>query len=263
MRAATMSHDEALELAGLFALDVLTPEEKAEVDAHLASCALDHSEIAELGGVTPALGSLAEPLGAPASLKRRVMETYAAENPRNATFPTQQMSQPARAALQRRRTPNWMGWTAAAVGLVLLAVLGAVGLNLKSQADLANQRAAEMTQAIAAMTAPGSHVAVLHGSGPATGINGFLAVPSGSSGYMVMTGVPAAPAGKTYQAWYIVDGQPASAGTMSADTDGNVVASGLQPLPGTSVVAVTVEPAGGSPQPTSDPIIVGTVTTVS
>src|SRR4051794_11015058 len=145
MTAATMGHDEALELAGLYALDVLTPDEKAEVDAHLASCALDHSEIGELGGVTPALGSLAEPLGAPASLKRRVMETYAAENPRNATFPTQ-MSQPARAALQRRRTPNWMGWTAAAVGLVLLAVLGAVGLNLKSQADLANQRAAEMTQ---------------------------------------------------------------------------------------------------------------------
>ena len=31
-----MSHDEALELAGLYALDALTPDEKAEVDAHLA-----------------------------------------------------------------------------------------------------------------------------------------------------------------------------------------------------------------------------------
>jgi anti-sigma-K factor RskA len=37
----------------------------------------------------------------------------------------------------------------------------------------------------------------------------------------------------------------------------------MEPVPGTSVIAVTVEPAGGSPQPTSDPIIVGTLTTAS
>jgi anti-sigma-K factor RskA len=120
-----------------------------------------------------------------------------------------------------------------------------------------------MSRAVAAMTAPGSQVAILHGSGPAEGINGFAAFPADEGGYMVMTDVPAAPAGKTYQAWYIVDGTPTSAGTMAADADGNVVASGLQPMQGTEVIAVTVEPAGGSAQPTSDPIIVGTVSTAS
>jgi anti-sigma-K factor RskA len=266
MTPSLMTHDEALELAGLYALDALTSDEKAEVDAHVAACELDHSEIESLGGVTPALASLVEPVGAPASVKRRVMDAYAADHPRNETFPDRQVqAAPANvpAATRRWQAPNWMGWAAAGMAVLLLAVLGVAGLNLKSQADLANQRADEMAAAVAAMTAPGSQVAVLHGSGAATGINGFVAIPSGGTGYMVMTEVPPVPAGKTYQAWYIVDGQPASAGTMSAGSDGNVVASGMQPLPGTSVIAVTVEPAGGSAQPTSDPIIVGTLTTAS
>jgi anti-sigma-K factor RskA len=152
-----------------------------------------------------------------------------------------------------------MGWAAAAVAIALLAVLGVYGLNLRGQADAANARADEMARAVAAMTAPGSQVAVLHGRGAAAGITGFAAFPTTGGGYMLLTDVPAAPAGKTYQAWFIASGPPVSAGTMDA-SDGIVLGSGLQPTPGTQTVAVTVEPAGGSNQPTSDPIIVGTVT---
>jgi anti-sigma-K factor RskA len=269
MTLPSVSHEESLELAGLYVLDAVTPDERAAVDAHLRECDQEHPDFEELGAVVPALASLADPVTPPAALKSAVMAAYRAEV--GASSGTQvkpwdmdvRASARAAAPAPRRQAPNWMGWIAAAVAVGLLAVLGAVGLNLKSQADLANQRADQMSQAVAAMTAPGSQVAVLHGSGAAAGINGFMAVPSGGSGYMVMTDVPPAPAGKTYQAWYIVNGEPASAGTMSAGSDGNVVAAGLQPLPGTSVVAVTVEPAGGSAQPTSEPIIVGTMTTVS
>ena len=105
-----MSHDEAMELSGLYALDALTPDEKAEVDAHLASCAMDHSEFEQLGGVAPALASLAEPVGAPAALKRRVLEAYAADQPAAADVVA-----PAR----RPQAPNWMGWAAAGIAVVL------------------------------------------------------------------------------------------------------------------------------------------------
>jgi anti-sigma-K factor RskA len=67
----------------------------------------------------------------------------------------------------------------------------------------------------------------------------------------------------TYQGWYIANGTPTSAGTMTVGSDGNIVATGLQPVPGTSVVAVTVEPDGGSDQPTSTPIIVGNLSATS
>jgi hypothetical protein len=251
-----MTHDEALELAGLYALDALTPDEKAEVDAHVAACPLDHSEFESLGGVAPALASLAEPAGAPAALKRRVLEAYAAEQSRDFVVPTS--AQPARSTA----SSGWLGWAAAAVAIVLLAVVGVVGLDLKAQADLANQRADQLAAAVAAMTAPGSQVAILHGSGPAADVSGFAAFPAQGGGYMVINGVPAAPVGETYQAWFIVDGAKTSAGTMKADENGDIIAAGLSPAPGTQVVAVTMEPSGGSDQPTSDPIILGTVQVV-
>jgi anti-sigma-K factor RskA len=260
-----MTHEEALELAGLYALDVLTPDEKAQVDAHLAACALDHSEIESLGGVAPALASLAPPLGAPAALKRKVLIDYATANPEHVeTFKFKVVDdEPGPRRGPRSTAPNWMGWAAAGIAVVLLAVLGVVGLNLKNQADLANQRADQLAAAVAALTTPGSEVAVLHGSGAAANISGFAAFPAQGGGYMVMTGVPGLPAGQTYQAWYIADGAKISAGTMATDENGSIVATNLEPAPNTDVVAVTIEPTGGSDQPTSDPVIVGSVTTVT
>ena len=71
--------------------------------------------------------------------------------------------------------------------------------------------------------------------------------------------LPAAPAGKTYQAW-VVEGQtPVSAGTF-VTTDGQAVVPIPQSVPEGAVVAVTVEESGGATSPTlplvaaSDPV---------
>jgi anti-sigma-K factor RskA len=269
MNAAPMSHEEALDLAGLYALDALTPDEKALVDAHLAVCSQDHAEFAALGGVAPALATLAEPMGAPAALKRRVLEAYAHEQGRPAVplrldAPSAVTTTlPAARNVARRPASGRLGWAAAALAVVLVAVVGVYGLNARQQADAANARAAEIARAVAALSQPGAQIAYLRGSGPAATVSGFVAVPPGSPGYMVLTDVPAAPAGKTYQAWFIAGGKPTSAGTMAPGADGSVIADGMQPVPGTAVIAVTIEPSGGSVQPTSDPIIVGNVGSVS
>jgi len=274
MTLQPMTHEEALELGGLYALDALTPEEKAQVDEHIEHCAEDHSEIAALGAVTPALATLTTPIEAPPTVKGNVMAAYRAdvavqESGAKVAEPPAQAAHgapvvvPVATHSTRWAMPSWLGWAAAAAAVLIVAVVGVYALGQRSQLDQANRRAQEISQAVAAMTAPGSQVAILHGSGPAAGINGFVAIPATGSGYMVMTDVPPAPAGTTYQAWFIADGKPSSAGTMTAGSDGSVVASGMEPIPGTSVVAVTVEPAGGSAQPTSDPIIVGNLTTAS
>jgi anti-sigma-K factor RskA len=67
-----------------------------------------------------------------------------------------------------------------------------------------------------------------------------------------VSGLAGAPSGKTYEAWIIpASGAPRPAGIFSGST--NAV-----PLNGTvpkhAVVAVTVEPSGGSPAPTTTPI---------
>ena len=57
--------------------------------------------------------------------------------------------------------------------------------------------------------------------------------------------------GHVYQLWSIVDGTPTSVGVLD---DPGTGASMAMPEPGTQV-AITVEPAGGSERPTTDPIV--------
>ena len=66
-----------------------------------------------------------------------------------------------------------------------------------------------------------------------------------------MQGVAAAPKGKTYEAWVIKDGVTKPAGLFSNGQDVLLT----QPVERGAVVAVTVEPAGGSPQPTRKPFV--------
>ena len=68
------------------------------------------------------------------------------------------------------------------------------------------------------------------------------------------------PADKVYQVWVVADAHPPiSAGLLEPDRDGNAIAVSDTPedIPTPKVLAVTLEPAGGVPQPTGDKILVG------
>ena len=71
-----------------------------------------------------------------------------------------------------------------------------------------------------------------------------------------------APAGKSYQLWIIRDGKPESVKVFNSDADGHALVEGLT-LPakaaGVTQVLLTLEPAGGSPLPTSTPFVGGTL----
>ena len=71
---------------------------------------------------------------------------------------------------------------------------------------------------------------------------------------LVGDGVEHPDADQVLQLWAIADGQPASMGIFVPDDDGHVafVMEGTEPEG--RVYAVTVEPEGGSEQPTSEPI---------
>src|SRR5207237_426039 len=64
---------------------------------------------------------------------------------------------------------------------------------------------------------------------------------------------PQAPAGKTYEAWVIRSGRAARAGLFPGTAATSVVEI-ARPVPPGSVVAVTLERAGGVTQPTSKPL---------
>lgn len=72
---------------------------------------------------------------------------------------------------------------------------------------------------------------------------------------LFVEGLPALPQGKTYQLWYMdAAGAATPAGTFEASraTTWRILDGRMT---GGDTVGVTVEPAGGSPAPTSDPIV--------
>lgn len=265
-----MTCEEATELAGLYVLDALDVAERDAVTLHLAMCAEAHKEMESLGGVVPALAAMAEPVDAPAALKDRVMAAYERDQAKPWTLVTPERALPAatirpretRSEGQGWRLPAWASWGAAIAAVLVVAVVGVWAVGIQSRADRANQRAQQLSDAVALLAEPGSSVAYVRGTGtdPASAeIRGFSVFPASGSGYMVMVGLPKASSTQTYQAWYLVDGKPSSAGLMTVEDDGYAVLSGVQPPAGTNLVAVTLEPSGGSPLPTSDPIAAGEV----
>lgn len=70
--------------------------------------------------------------------------------------------------------------------------------------------------------------------------------------YLNPAGLPEPEAGKQYQLWGIVDGQPASAGVF--DQQNELLA--MQQIDGASAFAITLEPRGGSESPTLDAMYV-------
>lgn len=94
---------------------------------------------------------------------------------------------------------------------------------------------------------------------PATGggtMQGFLS-DSENSGYVTVSGMPQLEDGQTYQVWlYPKDGSaPSSLGTYDADGfDDPISFRGLDRF---AAVSMTVEPFGGSPEPTADDVLLG------
>lgn len=97
----------------------------------------------------------------------------------------------------------------------------------------------------------------LSASHPVTGGGTATLVWSDQAGQaaVILSGTGRAPQGKTYQLWYLRAGKAIPAGTL----DGSNTASAAKELTGRlqtgDQVAITVEPSGGSAQPTSNPIV--------
>jgi anti-sigma-K factor RskA len=71
-----------------------------------------------------------------------------------------------------------------------------------------------------------------------------------NAGVLVMNNVPPPTQGTVYQMWLVGDKGPLSAGTMNTAAVAPSTTHMLPNLENSSVLAFTVEPGNGSPQPT-------------
>ncbi|MFG1782099.1 anti-sigma factor domain-containing protein [Rhodococcus oryzae] len=235
--------DDQIDLANAYALDALDADQRRAV-AHLLATS-DDSLRAEFEAVvrrcreTLAATAAAYATAPPAHIRERLL-TQIAREPRTG---------PGRAAApvslaDRRRTPRWRLVGAAAAAVALLAGGVVIGQQLREPTP-------EQPMAAQVMSAPDVRTSstTVPGGGSATAVYSR----STDAAVLMMNDVtPPAPE-SVYQMWLIAGtGAPVSAGMMSPDQVSPSTVAVLDDLDGASLLAFTVEPAGGSEQPTTD-----------
>jgi anti-sigma-K factor RskA len=257
------------ELIDLYALGALEPDEMQQVEDYLARSSHARDLLAESKRVTAALAWTPEQRDPPAGAYERFQQRMAplvapAASPAPAT-PTSG-SPPAAPApslwerLRQALLPQ-QRWAGALMALLLIAAIGLGGWNLALRREVTMaQRVGQQYQELTALLAsPATRLVALESTGAPGGRTQVLVNAERNEGYLVAAGLAPLPASQTYQLWLIADGVPLSVGTFDVDAQGGAATllRGL-PAPGAeNLLGITVEPSGGSAQPTTTPILVG------
>lgn len=216
-------HHEVYESLGAFVLGALPEDERAAVAKHVAACPVCTEDAAALQQAALSLADAVPSLEPPADLRRKIMAVVEAEaellHPSPSRSPRRSSSRPA-------LTPRWVAMTAA-----LLVGGGVIGAALQSAVG-------PDTRTIAA---------------DARGAQARLEVVDGDA-QLVVAGLPAPTKGRVYEVWVQRgDAAPRPAGALFVMRSGRIgIPIGLS---AGDRVMVTDEPAGGSAQPTTQPIV--------
>ena len=276
-------------LAALYAAGALSARERAEFEAHLELCRACGEEVMSLLPVTHGLARAVPPRDAPTALRRRVLEAVAASGtagrtPNLATAPGSASAVSTgfdtRPPAARTRAGGVFLGLATAASLLLAVGFGwfawqqfSLARELQGELDAALQRAqraelevsitrqtlAETQQRNVVLAAPDLFVVVLAGQPVAPEASGRAFWSSSRGLVFAAAGLPALPAGRVYQLWFVPGADPVSAGLLVPDEAGRVtltveipVAIG-EPAP----MAVSIEPEGGVTSPTGDLYLLG------
>ncbi len=219
-------------LSGAYALDALSSEEASEFRSHLAGCPACRDEVTELRDAAARMGA-AEALHPPAGLRARVLEASSRQPQLPPKVPAP--------VVARRWWPRLLA-VAAAVVLVVAAAVVVRQLNAGTGAP--------MSPAVSQVfTASDAHKATVE-----TANGGRLTVATSRrlNRMAVETDrLPRLGQAQVYQIWAVHHGAMTSAAVLADTKAGAAMA---MPGPGTEV-AITIEPAGGSRQPTTRPIV--------
>jgi anti-sigma-K factor RskA len=234
-------------LGGAYALDAVDDLERASFDRHLAECEACRIEVAEY---REAAGRLAEGAWSvpPPRMREQVLARAAA---------TPQLPPPGSRRGGASPVTRWRRIAAAA------AVVGVLGLGTaattyavqeqrlsdeRGTAAAAQQRADRIQEVLAAPDAA-LRAGDLTGGGRVT----VVVSDAEDAGVVVLADAPPPGPDRAYQLWVVDDVRPISVGLLPA---GSAQATELiQGVRGRSAFAVSLEPAGGSPQPSTTPLV--------
>lgn len=228
----TSAQNELLSLATPYALHALSTAEHADIERRLAAAPPDAAAafLAEVRSVQETMAVLANVTAVepPVQLRDAVLRQVADDPVR--TLPTRSRS--------RRRAAAVL--TAAAAVVIGVAAVG-VGYALRP--------APAPTTAEQVFAAP--DVRTISGEIPGGGTATVVFSRERNSGVLVMNNVPPPQPGTVYQMWLVDSAGSHSAGTMDAAAVAPSTTAVLPDLGSSRALAFTVEPPGGSAQPSS------------
>jgi anti-sigma-K factor RskA len=229
--SSTRLHDRIEELVATDALDGLDDAGRLELAREMASHGPDCAEcallVAEYAEAAASLALALEPVALSPGAEDRLMT--AAHGSAAALEPA-----PGRAGILR-----FQRWAAvAALAAVLAVVAGVIGYGLAPKP--------EPIRSVALQGGPGQRLSVVY-------------TPGDTAAVVVGSNLQAPPGGKVYELWY----QPSAGAKMRpagtfVPSRGSVLAT-VRVGSEFDLLAVSVEPDGGSPQPTSPPVFVAKV----
>jgi len=242
---SVQSHDLHL-LTGAYAVDALTGDELDEFEHHLRQCPSCAEEVSGLQETAARLG-LAAAAAPPPSMRAQVLD---ATNRVRQLPPSGVRLVTADGGRRRRRLvrrlPRPIAVAAMAAAIVVLAVLQVGARHQLQQAQANSQSIASV------LSAPDARIEL----GSSTVGGTMTAVISAHDREAVITasGMPSPGHARVYQLWVMRGTSARSVGLLAgggAGATSPVLADDVQPG---DQLAITIEPAGGTRQPTANPI---------
>ncbi|WP_282697886.1 anti-sigma factor [Streptomyces sp. CC208A] len=237
-------------LVAAYALGALDDAERKDFDAHLRACEACRQEAAEFQATTARLAAaVAQP--PPAAAKAQVMAAIDEVRQLPPRIPAPSAAPVLGGILRRRAVPLALAASVAAAALGGVAIRQTQnGQDLEQQARQAQQ---QLDAVSAVLAAPDART--VHGKAANGALTTVVSSEQQNRAVFTAANLPAPGSGKTYQLWLDHDGTMRPAGLI--DHDGTVLLTGNPADAG--AVGLTLEPAGGSPQPTTDPLLLMTL----
>lgn len=225
----------------------LYPEVKAELEA--IEISLEHYAMDHVVEPSPAV-------------KRNILSAPGVNKEQTAATPP---------AVVRNISPVWKYAAAASILLLLSSLyfnMSYYGKLQQARADLQNSRQ-ELVTAKDELKAMSTDMDVVKNKySQAVSLNGMDAAPEAAAKifwmkntgevYIDPSNLPEAPAGKQYQLWAIVDGKPVDGGMILTNKKGNEYhIQKMKSFGKAEAFAVTLEAAGGKPQPEGTMFVMG------
>jgi anti-sigma-K factor RskA len=253
------------DLLPFYALDALNEEERELVEKYLAEHPEARQQVEEMSRTTSALPYGVAPVEPTRQTKDALMARVTAD-----AREREPVSTPARPSQQRsqRVSPFENFFRTFSLVTTAIAILWVVLLNVqvaRLQGELSTlnarleEQANSLRQIIDNMPQSNPMITVsLEGTEVQPQVQGQLLVdPNSQSAVLIVTGLSRLEPGKTYQVWLIDGGAPVSAGLLTVNEEGQgvFIVTSEEAIGSFKSLGISIEPAGGSPQPTGEIVV--------